>query len=153
MAFLAEVARSKGSLSTPLVFKLFNTHVGFVHLAELARNDTCAIVLERTNIATRWCSYVIAERTRDWSGAHRHNCTPEWWDAADNATMNATYDREHPPREYRQFESAHREWYDRVRRIFQRHMYLTFDSIVSRRADAIEAVGTFCGAGERRVTT
>ena len=75
VTFLADVARQRASHPHPLVFKLFAGHTTRSGLRSLANNDVCPIVLERTSIASRWCSLLKARQTHDWTGRKRYNCT------------------------------------------------------------------------------
>jgi len=113
--FLDELAQGRR-----LVFKLFIGHT------RRPLPDHCAVVLERTNVRARWCSLLHAQKSHDWTGRVRHNCT----------------DYSPPTR----FVAQHAKWYRQVRSR-RKHLYLTFDDIVNRRNESLCRVRTFCDAG------
>lgn len=117
--FLDELARVHAPHHTPLVFKVFSGHTYRLHEV----TNVCVVVLERSNMASRWCSLYHARRTHEWGGAVRRNCTmdPPWW-----------------------FVDKHVRWYEHVRRTFRNRLHLTFDDIVHSRNASLSLVADHC---------
>ena len=114
--FNPRLSKYNPSITTPtrLIFKVFPKH----HRERL-HGTHCNVVLERP-VSNRWCSFIHARQSGEWSGRRRWNCEarpPKW------------------------FETQHRHWFKIVPR---QHLYLTFDNVTLNRTWALRSVQRYC---------
>ena len=133
------------------VFKVFSS-APREHIRSLLRERTiCPVILERTNVTARFCSLLAAVGTGDWTGHHHHDnsgarrhppCDPALVASASLAAAGGA-------RSLAAFRQQQASWFEWITLALHHagipFLKLTFDTVISDRPRALDAVLRFCG--------